>query len=103
MIKSNEEFGNFDRTMRKLVTVPHSEVKAKLDAEKTAKNKKRKARKPSALPGTALPPKRIRLSEGPHFLSQATSYPQPTVAVSYQTNWGDRRDHTLFAAGDGHI
>jgi hypothetical protein len=40
--------GNFDRFtdfMRRLVAVPHSEIKSKLDAEKAAK--KRKAR-PSA-------------------------------------------------------
>jgi hypothetical protein len=45
--ESNTEFENFDRTMRKLVAVPHSEIKAKLDAEKRAK-KKRKAKKASA-------------------------------------------------------
>lgn len=33
------EFDNFDRTMRRLVSVPHSEIKAKLDAEKLAKQK----------------------------------------------------------------
>jgi len=39
------DFGNFTNFMRRLVAVPHSEIKAKLDAEKAAK--KRKA-KPSA-------------------------------------------------------
>jgi hypothetical protein len=39
----NNEFSNFDRTMRELVKVPHSELKAKLDEEK--KSKKRKRRK----------------------------------------------------------
>jgi len=34
--------------MRRLVAVPHSEIKAKLDAEKRAKERKRKAKKPSA-------------------------------------------------------
>jgi hypothetical protein len=29
--------------MRRLVAVPHSEIKAKLDAEKRAKSRKRKA------------------------------------------------------------
>lgn len=43
----NQEFENFDKTMRELMKVPHSEIKAKLDAEKAAKQKKRKA-KPSA-------------------------------------------------------
>jgi hypothetical protein len=40
------EFANFDRTMRDLIKVPHSELKAKLDAEKVAK--KRKSKKTSA-------------------------------------------------------
>ncbi len=40
------EFTNFDRTMRSLMKVPHSEIKAKLDAEK--KVKKRKPKKTSA-------------------------------------------------------
>jgi hypothetical protein len=46
----NTEFENFDRTMRDLMSVPHSEIKAALDAEKVAKakKKKRKAKKPSA-------------------------------------------------------
>jgi hypothetical protein len=48
-MKSSEEFQNFDRTMRDLMSVPHDEIKAALDAEKAAKQKKRKARKkPSA-------------------------------------------------------
>ena len=38
----------FDEFMGKLLKVPHSEIKAKLDAEKAAKAKKRKAKKPSA-------------------------------------------------------
>lgn len=46
-MKKNPEFANFDRTMRKLLKVPHGALKAKLDAEKAAK--KRKTRKPSAL------------------------------------------------------
>lgn len=41
-----KEFETFNRTMRELMKVPHSEIKAKLDAEKKAK--KRKAKKPSA-------------------------------------------------------
>ena len=35
------EFENFDQAMRKLMSVPHSEIKAKLDAEKAAKKLKR--------------------------------------------------------------
>jgi hypothetical protein len=38
------EFEKFDRAMRKLITVPHDAVKAKLDAEKRAKAKKRKSK-----------------------------------------------------------
>jgi hypothetical protein len=45
--KENDEFENFDRTMRELIKVPHSEIKAKLDAEKREKQK-RKVRKSSA-------------------------------------------------------
>jgi hypothetical protein len=37
-----DEFANFDRTMRELIKVPHSKIKAKLDAEKQAKNKTKK-------------------------------------------------------------
>jgi hypothetical protein len=44
--KKESEFQKFDRTMRELIKVPHDEIKAKLDAEKTAR--KRKAKKPSA-------------------------------------------------------
>jgi hypothetical protein len=45
----SEEYKRFDKTMRQLIHVPHSEIKAALEAEKQAKqnNKKRKA-KPSA-------------------------------------------------------
>jgi hypothetical protein len=42
----NQEFNKFDETMKKLMKVPHSEIKAKLDAEKKAK--KRKPKKISA-------------------------------------------------------
>ena len=50
MKRDSAEFDNFDRTMRDLMSVPHSEIKAALDAEKAAKKgkKKRKAKKPSA-------------------------------------------------------
>jgi hypothetical protein len=43
---TRDEYQNFTRTMEQLLKVPHSEIKAKLDAEKAAK--KRKAKKPSA-------------------------------------------------------
>jgi hypothetical protein len=45
--KDNAEFDRFDQTMRELMKVPHSEIKAKLDAEKRAK-KRKKARKSSS-------------------------------------------------------
>ena len=50
-MKKNSEFENFDRTMRDLISVPHDEIKAALDAEKAEKQKqkKRRAKKPSAL------------------------------------------------------
>jgi hypothetical protein len=34
------DFGKFTNFMRRLVAVPHSEIKAKLDAEKKAKARK---------------------------------------------------------------
>jgi hypothetical protein len=43
-----KEFDNFDRTMRELMNVPHSQIKAELEKEKAAKKKKRKAKQPSA-------------------------------------------------------
>jgi hypothetical protein len=46
-MKSNSEFDKFDETMRNLISVPRSEIKAQLDAEKAAKQEKRKAKKPS--------------------------------------------------------
>lgn len=47
-MRTSEEFENFDRTMRKLITVSHDDIKAKLEAEKHSKTRKRKAKKPSA-------------------------------------------------------
>lgn len=41
------EYGAFGRMMRKLLNVPHSEIKAKLEAEKKAK-KRKKAKQSSA-------------------------------------------------------
>ena len=35
------EYDTFEHTMRELMKVPHSEVKAKLDAEKKAKERKK--------------------------------------------------------------
>jgi len=43
------EYNNFEKLTSAVIKVPHSEIKAKLDAEKAAKTKKkRKAKKPSA-------------------------------------------------------
>ena len=47
-MSQSKEFQNFDQTMRKLMSTPHSELKAKLEEEKAAKRQKRKAKKPSA-------------------------------------------------------
>lgn len=52
-MRESSEFSNFDRTMRELIKVPHSEIKAALDAEKAAKEKKRKARKKPSASGRA--------------------------------------------------
>jgi hypothetical protein len=42
MVKTNPDYEKFDRLMDQLLKVPHSEIKAKLDAEKKAKTTKRK-------------------------------------------------------------
>lgn len=36
------DFGQYTNFMRRLVAVPHSEIKAKLDAEKQAKQRRKK-------------------------------------------------------------
>jgi hypothetical protein len=46
-MKNKSEYEIFERTMHELMKVPHSEIKAKLDAEKAAK-KRKKAKKSSA-------------------------------------------------------
>ncbi len=40
-MKTNPEFDRFKDAMKKLIAVPHSEIKAHLDAEKEAKKLKR--------------------------------------------------------------
>jgi len=40
-LEKQSEYKNFENTMRKLVKVPHSVIKAKLDAEKKAKAQKK--------------------------------------------------------------
>lgn len=43
--KSKAEFKKFDSLASSLIRVPHSEIKAKLDAEKAAKKKTKKEKK----------------------------------------------------------
>ena len=43
-MKRDDAYGKFERTMRELMKVPHSEIKAKLDEEKKAKEAKKKAK-----------------------------------------------------------
>lgn len=42
--KNSGEFDKFSNFMQRLVAVPHSEIKAKLDAEKRARVKRRASR-----------------------------------------------------------
>jgi hypothetical protein len=39
--RESSEFEKFDKTMRALLAVPHSELKKKLDAEKRQKRRKK--------------------------------------------------------------
>ena len=48
MKKKQNEYENFANLARQIISVPHSEVKAKLDAEKQAK-KRKKSKNSSAL------------------------------------------------------
>jgi hypothetical protein len=41
----NSEFEKFDQTMKRLIKVPHEQIKAKLDAEKRAKGIKPKRKR----------------------------------------------------------
>ena len=45
-MKKTEEYKKFDAMMDKVLSVPHSEIKAKLDAEKEEKRKRKRAKKP---------------------------------------------------------
>jgi hypothetical protein len=45
---SSDEYKKFDDLLTELLKVPHSEIKAKLDAEKEAKKKKKRKSKTSA-------------------------------------------------------
>jgi hypothetical protein len=42
--KTSKEFERFTSFMKRLVAVPHSEIKAKLDAEKRGKQRKKRAK-----------------------------------------------------------
>jgi hypothetical protein len=53
-MKKTEEFKKFDDAMGKLLSVPHSEIKRKLDAEK-AEKRKRKAKKASGVSSQGKP------------------------------------------------
>ena len=46
-MRFSSEYARFEKTMREILSVPHAEIKAKLDAEKAAK-KRKKAKKSSA-------------------------------------------------------
>jgi hypothetical protein len=47
MKKNTDEYDRFENLTRQLLRVPHSEIRAKLDAEKAAK-KRKKPKKSSA-------------------------------------------------------
>ena len=49
-MKEKNEYDKFADLMGKLIKVPRSEIKAKLDAEKRAKTKKRNLKKREANP-----------------------------------------------------
>lgn len=53
MKKTDSEYDAFHTLMSQLVKVPHSEIKAKLDAEKAAK-KRKKTRKSSSASRAAV-------------------------------------------------
>ncbi len=43
--KKTDKYATFENLTRQLVSVPHSEIKAKLEAEKKAKEQKKKTSK----------------------------------------------------------
>ncbi len=51
-MKRTSGYENFDRTMRELIKVPHSEIKAKLDEEKAAKKRKKSRKSPASREAT---------------------------------------------------
>lgn len=47
-MRRHNEFENFDRMVRDVLKVPHTDIKAKLDAEKAAKKRKKPKKSSSA-------------------------------------------------------
>ena len=52
-VEGKTEFEKFDNFMRRLAAVPHSEIKAKLDAEKKAKERKKRKKSKASASGRA--------------------------------------------------
>jgi hypothetical protein len=46
MPRRSSEYENFDRAMKELIKVSHSELKTKLDAEKKSKERKKRKKEP---------------------------------------------------------
>jgi hypothetical protein len=65
-MKSKKEFEKFDHAMRQLLRVPHSEIKAKLDAEKEnrVQRRKRKNEKPRVIELEGVDPACLLTPEG---------------------------------------
>ncbi|PYP93011.1 MAG: hypothetical protein DMG65_02235 [Candidatus Angelobacter sp. Gp1-AA117] len=42
--KTSDEYTAFENLLRQVVSVPHSEIKAKLEAERAAKKRKKRAK-----------------------------------------------------------
>jgi hypothetical protein len=49
----SEDYRRFDETMRALISVPHDDIKAALDAEKAGKQPKKKRRKAKNKPSAS--------------------------------------------------
>ena len=48
----SKEFDKFDETMKRLIQVPHKEIKNKLDAERRAKKRKKPKKSSASRAGT---------------------------------------------------
>jgi hypothetical protein len=51
-MKTKNQYDRFENLVSNLIKVPHSEIKAKLDAEKKAKAQKKARKKTSAQPNS---------------------------------------------------